>query len=274
MSKKMLSLLLAAYSFSLVQAAVEYSEGAPNPNNIQVVPVEGTPEADDIDLRIQYPPIGKLESKNPVHLEMRIDWFPLGVETDFPRQNEIYNDHKGQSIHVFIDDNEYFEVTEALFDSVDDHDEYFDQIAEADIPFTLTPGLHVIRAIPCRSFGESLKKNKNAETSFFYFQKRTKETFNLDAPYLTYNEPQGTYRDAHKPILLDFYIDNCALSKDGYKVRITIDGQNQRFLYDWTPYYIYGLGKGEHTIRLELISPQNKLVPGPFNDVQRKIVLE
>lgn len=267
-------LLCAAFSFTSVQAAVEYQEGSVNPNNIQVVPVEGTPEADDIALRIQYPGNGKVEKKNPVHVEMRLDWFPLGVETDFPRKNEIYDDNYGQSIHVFIDDNEYFEVSEALFDAVDDHDEYFDQITEFDIPGTLTPGLHVIRAFPCRSFGESLKKNNNGVVSTFYFQNKTKETFDMNAPYLTYNEPQGKFGDAHKPILLDFYINNCILSKDGYKVRITIDEANQRFLYDWTPYYIYGLSKGQHVIRLELISPQNTPVPGPFNDVKRKITIE
>jgi hypothetical protein len=257
-----------------MQGAVEYQEGQSNPNNIQVVPVEPTPEPDDIAIRIQYPSEGRVEKKNPVRVEMRIDWFPLGVDTDLPRKDEIFDSKSGQCLHVFVDDQDYFTVCEALFDAVDDHDEYFDQIAEFDIPFSLTPGLHVIRAFPCRSFGESLKKPKNSVAKTFYFEKKDSKTFDLNQPYLTYNEPQGSFEDPNKPILLDFYINNCTLSKDGYKVRLTIDGANQRFLYDWVPYYIYGLGKGEHTIRLELISPQNTPVAGPFNDVQKKFTIQ
>lgn len=267
-------LLSAVCSFSSIYPAVEYQEGESNLTNIQVVPVSATPEADDIALRIQYPTNDRVEKKLPIHVEMRIDWFPLGVEVDFHRREEIYNSNQGQSIHVFVDDQEYFIVNEALFDALDDHDEFFDQIAEFDLPGPLSPGLHVIRAFPCRSYGESLKKPGNFLASTFYFQTKTKQTFDLKQPFLTYNEPQGTIQDAAKPVLLDFYISNCALSKDGYKVRITIDGKNQRFLYDWTPYYIYGLNTGKHEIHLELISPQNTPVPGPFNNVKRTFILE
>lgn len=275
LNKNVYSLFFGAVLFtSALQSAVELQEGSPNPNTIQVVPVDPSPAANDIALRIQYPKNGTIEKKQPVHIETRVDWFPLGIQTDLPRKNEIYDDNKGQSIHIFIDNYDYFEINEALFDAVDDHDEFFDQIAEMDIPFNLAPGAHIIRAFACRSFGESLKMPKNFISGVFYFQKKGPLEIDLKSPFLTYNEPQGTYQDASKPILLDFYISNCALSKDGYKVRVTIDGKNQRFLYDWTPYYIYGLPKGKHTVRLELISPQNTLVPGSFNDVTRKFIIE
>ena len=99
----------------------------------------------------------------------------------------------------------------------------------------------------------------------------------LDKPYLTYNEPQGEFivdKRNPKPILLDFYIHNCELSKDGYKVRLTIDNANQRILNSWQPYYIYGLKKGTHKIRLELLDPENSLLPGMFNKVERTIVVK
>ncbi len=268
--KNMYSLLFGtALLTSSLQAGVELQEGAPNPNAIQIVPVDSSPGANDIAIRIQYPKNGTIEKKQPVHLEIRVDWFPLGIQTELPRKNEIYDDDEGQSIHVFIDDREYFEINEALFDAVDDHDEFFDQIAEKDIPFTLSPGAHIIRAFPCRSFGESLKNAKNFVSGVFYVQTKSEIPVDLKKPFLTYNEPQGSYQDPSKPILLDFYINNCALSKDGYKVRVTIDGKNERFLYDWSPYYIYGLSSGSHKIKLELISPQNTVVPGLFNTVER-----
>jgi hypothetical protein len=73
--------------------------------------------------------------------------------------------------------------------------------------------------------------------------------------------------------LLDFYLSNCDLSPDGYKVRLTVDGTMTRVISSWQPYYISGLKKGTHTIRLELIDEKNLLVPGIFNDNQRTITI-
>ena len=267
-------LLCAALPITLIYAAVEFKEGSPNPNDVQIVPVDPTPEPNDVALRISYPKSGEIEKDQPVRGEMRLDWFPLGVNSDFPRKDELFKDNIGQSIHVFIDDHDYFEINEALFDAVDDHDDYFDQIAGFKIPFSLSPGAHIIRAFPCRSYGESLKDSKRFVSSVFYLDKKGEIPADLKKPYLTYNEPQGIYPDENKPVLLDFYITNCSLSKDGYKVRVTIDNTNQRFLYSWTPYYIYGLKKGEHVVHLELINPQNIIVPGVFNDIKKTFTIE
>lgn len=275
MPSKSLALLCGAtLSMLSLYAAVEFNGGNPNPTDIQVVPVERTPEPNGIELRIQYPLYGYLEKEKTVDMQLRLDWLPLGVDSDFPREHEIYNSKEGQSLHIFIDDHDYFEVNEALFDALDGHDEYFDQIAEFSVPFPLSPGIHVVRAFPCRSFGESLKEGKASIASVFYYQKKEGKAPDFKKPYLTYNTPQGVIEGVGKPVLLDFYINNCALSKDGYKVRVTIDGGNERFLYEWSPYYIYGLGSGKHTIHLELMSPQNTLVPGPFNDVTKTFTIE
>ncbi len=258
------------------EAGVELKEGPANPNDIQIVPVEKTPEPGQVSLSIQYPKNGKLETEAPVDVEMRLDWFPLGVDSgNFPRRKEIRNSSEGQTLHVFIDTFGYFTINEALFDAVDNHDDFYDQIAEFQIPYKLTPGMHIIRAFPCRSFGESLKDNNPSVAEIFYY--KTKEPsmdIDFSKPYLTYNEPQGSFPDPKQPILLDFYINNCALSKDGYKVRVTIDDANERFLYDWVPYYIYGLNPGTHKIQMELISPQNDIVPGIFNKVTKTFTIE
>lgn len=271
------SLLLGSMFFTVsVQAGVELKEGPSNPNDIQIVPVERSPEPGQVSLRIQYPKNQHVETEQPVEMEMRVDWFPLGYDSgNLPRRKEVANSSVGQSIHVFIDNFGYFPINEALFDALDNHDDFYDQIAEFKIPYKLSPGMHVVRAFPCRSFGESLKENNRSVIETFYY--KTKEP-NMDLdfskPYLTYNEPQGNFSDHKKPILLDFYINNCALSKDGYKVRITLDGANQRFLYDWVPYYIYGLDPGTHTIQLELLNPQNEPVQGIFNNVSRSFTIE
>ncbi len=274
--KSTLLLLGSLLCTSTIQAGVELREGPPNPSSIQIVPVDRSPEPGQVSIRLQYPKSGHIETEQPVDMEMRVDWFPLGVDSgNLPRRKEVADSNQGQTIHVFIDHFGYFTINEALFDAIDNHDDFYDQIAEFKLPYKLSAGMHIVRAFPCRSFGESLKESNCSLASVFYYEsKEPGMKVDFSQPYLTYNEPQGSFSDPSKPILLDFYINNCTLSKDGYKVRVTLDGGNQRFLYDWTPCYIYGLGTGTHTLQLELMSPQNEPVPGIFNNVSRSFTME
>lgn len=249
-----------------------------NFNGLQVVPVSPTPDPDHVETRVRYPKGNELRASSPIKGQIRLEGFALGVDTEQPRRKEIWNDSKGQSLHVFIDNQPYFPVNEALIDALDDVENYFDQTADFEIPFKLQPGMHVIRVFPVRSYNESVKSERAFAASIFYYQERKDNPqVDLSQPYLTYNEPQGEYdydRKNLQPILLDFYVTNCNLSKDGYKVRLTIDNENQRILTSWQPYYIYGLKKGQHRIRLELLDPQNNYVSGLFNDVTRTIVIK
>lgn len=273
--------LLAAIALSLLSTSgfcASLEEHAPNPKELQVVPVEATPDPYEVETRILYPRENELKTSAPIKGQIRIEGFALGVDSEQPRMKQIWNDPEGQSIHIFIDNLPYIAVNEAFIEALDDVDDYFDQTADFEIPYKLQPGMHVIRTFPARSYNESVKSARAFTASIFYYQeKKENAEIDLSAPYLTYNEPQGEYDYGTKniqPILLDFYLTNCDLSKDGYKVRLTIDNDNQRVLTSWQPYYIYGLKKGMHAIRLELLNPQNKPVPGPFNDVQRTIVLK
>lgn len=256
----------------------ELENTTPNPKSIQVIPVDPTPDPDHVDTKILYPKENEVKSSSPVKGQIRLQGYALGTDTDQPRKKEIWNSSEGQSLHIFIDNQPYFEVNEALIDALDDVQDYFDQTADFEIPFKLQPGMHVIRAFPVRSYNESVKSDRAFTARTFYYQeKKNNPQLDLSGPYLTYNEPQGEYNYNNKnlqPILLDFYITNCQLSKDGYKVRLTIDNDNLRILTTWQPYYIYGMKKGMHRIRLELIDPQNKPVPGLLNDVTRTIVIK
>lgn len=253
-------------------------EQTPNPNGVQVVPVDPTPDPDHVETKILYPKENELKSSAPVKGQIRLDGYALGTDTEQPRKKEIWNDPEGQSLHIFIDNQPYFAVNEALIDALDDVEDYFDQTADFEIPFKLQPGMHVIRVFPVRSYNESVKSDKAFAARIFYFQeKKDNAQVDLSKPYLTYNEPQGEYdydKKNNPPVLLDFYITNCSLSRDGYKVRLTVDNENQRILTSWQPYYIYGLKKGMHRVRLELLDPQNNPVPGIFNDITRTFVLK
>jgi hypothetical protein len=272
------SILTLLSSLILGSAHCAYlEEQTPNPNGIQVVPVDPTPDPNEVETKILFPKMGELRTSTPIKGQIRVDGVALGVDTDQPRQKEIWNDPEGQSLHIFIDNQPYFSVNEAFIDALDDVEEYYDQTADFTIPYKLQPGVHVIRVFPVRSYNESIKSRRAFTASIFYYQeKKDNQKIDLSLPYLTYNEPQGEYDYDQKnpqPILLDFYLTNCDLSKDGYKVRLTIDNDNQRTLISWQPYYIYGLKKGMHRIRLELLDLQNNPVAGTFNDVTRTIVI-
>ncbi len=249
---------------------------ATNPKEIRIVTVDPTPEPNETATKILFPRDGEMKDSTPIKGQIQLEGFPLGVDSEFERKKEIFNSPEGQSLHIFIDNQPYFAVDEALINALDDTQEFFDQTADFEIPFKLQPGMHVIRTFPVRSFNESLKGDGCfASRIFYYKEKISNPQIDLTAPYLTYNEPQGeyTYRKS-QPILLDFYLTNCQLSKDGFKVRITIDNTVTRILTSWQPYYIYGLNKGLHRIHLELLDQQNTLIPGLFNDVERTIVIK
>lgn len=248
-----------------------------NAKGLQVIPVDPTPDPYEVETRILYPRKNEMKKSAPVKGQIRLSGIALGVDTEQPRAKEIWNDPEGQSLHIFIDNQPYFAVNEAFIDALDDIDTYYDQTADFEIPFKLQPGMHVIRTFPVRSYNESVKSDRAFTASTFYYQeKKENPQIDLSQPYLTYNEPQGEYDLGKKPqpILLDFYLTNCDLSRDGYKIRLTIDNDNQRTLTSWQPYYIYGLQKGMHRIRLELLDPQNNYVPGLFNDITRTIVIK
>ena len=257
--------------------AAEMKELHPNPKGVRIVPVDPTPEGDEVRTIIQYPKNNELKSSSPITGQIKLEGFPLGVDSDFPRKREIDNSSDGQTLHIFVDNQPYFEENEALMDALDDFEEYYDQTVGFEIPFSLQPGMHIIRTFPVRSFRESLKGDGCFDAHIFYYKtKKDNAQIDLAAPYLTYSEPQGEYtysKEKPQPILLDFYITNCELSRDGYKVRLTIDNEVQRTLYTWVPYYIYGLKKGMHRIRLELLDEQNAVVPGMLNDIERTIVV-
>jgi hypothetical protein len=258
--------------------AAELQEHAPNPKGIRVVPVNPTPEPDQVKTRIVFPKADELVSSQPIKGQIKVEGYPLGTDSDFPREKEIFNDREGQSLHVFIDNQPYFPLNEAVIDALEDFENYYDQSVIFQVPYTLQPGMHVMRVFPVRSYRESLKGDNCYDMHVFYYRIiKDNPQMILDGPYLTYNEPQGEFtmdKRNPKPILLDFYIHNCELSKDGYKVRLTIDNANQRTLTSWQPFYIYGLKKGVHRIRLELLDPQNVRVAGLFNDVERTIVVK
>ncbi len=245
----------------------------PQKETIRVMPVGRTPEPVTTVLAIAVPKAGETVSGNPVWLQFRVDGYTLGSNSQFDRADEIVNSDIGQSAHIVIDDKPYFPVNEPAIDPFNEDGWYYDMSYKLALPFQLKEGMHTIRMFLARSFGESLK-NENTFTAmnFYVGDQSNRSAVDLSQPFLTYNEPSNDfYLVEDRPVLLDFWISNAELTTDGYKVRLIIDGKTNRLLTSWQPYYIYGLTKGKHTVRLELVDNKNLVVSGPFNNVERTI---
>ena len=265
----LLSCLLPLYGSQLSARTDSTSK-----NEIRVMPVARTPESNTVMLRIAVPKSGEIVSGNPVWMQFRIDGYSLGSDSSqFGRASEIALSPLGQTVHVIVDNEPYFPVMEPAINPFNEEGWYYTTGYKFKLPIALKPGMHILRAFPARSFGESLKGDNTFQVTPFFVGEATqfRKDIDLTQPYLTYNEPSGQIAlTTDKPVLLDFLIANCELTPDGYKVRLTIDGSENRMITSWQPYYIYGLSSGKHTIRLELLNGNAK-VRGSFNDVERTI---
>lgn len=238
---------------------------------IQLVPVDPTPQPDCAFVRIQTPHDEKIVTAKNLWTSIRMRGYPLGYMSDFLRKNELPNSKLGQSIHIIVDDKPYFAYSGPSADPFIEQGDYFQEIYRIAVRFPLEDGMHTLRVFPARSYGEGLKTLECFDAITFYInEKKIDWAKSLRRPFLTYNEPSHhlTYVEG-RPVLVDFYASNCELSKDGYKVRMTIDETHQRLLPELRPYFIYGLGKGNHTIRLELVDAKSEPVPGGYNDITR-----
>jgi len=96
-------------------------------------------------------------------------------------------------------------------------------------------------------------------------------------PLLTYSRPKGEYKgEDADPIMIDFWFSNAKLIGEGgqYRVRYSIDNGEAKFLDKWEPIWLSGWISGKHTIKLELVDKDSKLVDnGGYNSTTREITV-
>ena len=125
---------------------------------------------------------------------------------------------------------------------------------------------NIVLAFLSRSFHESVKQ-KDAFVLKQYNFEDSQATIDIqEDPLLFFSRPKGTYKEnSNQKVLLDFYLVNTELSKNGNKVKVTLDG-HEFTIHKWQPYIIEGLQKGEHKIKIELIDSANKPILSRFNN--------
>ncbi len=263
-------LLLFAFACN---SSSDTDKGEKNDNdtmNVQLNPSEGwTMTVGGITLKektesSEYPdaelslisPDGNIVSGESTHFEFKVKNYELQAQSPDAGFQMCANSGKGQHIHLILNNAPYLARYDTAFEE------------------QLDDGAYVCLAFLSRSYHESIKNGTAHVLSTFTVGDAEAPDFDASAPHLFYSRPKGTYSGADtKKVLLDFFLINCDLSEDGYRLKATIDG-NEFILSKWTPYWIEGLPMGENTISLELLDADDNTVASPFNPVERSITLE
>lgn len=214
---------------------------------------------EDVSFDVTAPTDGSVLEGDSIDVSVALSGVELKSPTPGEGTNSLAYSMEGQHIHVIVDNEPY--------------------MAKYDTTFRiggLPPGEHTIVAFPSRSWHESVKNPGAVVARRFSIGDAPSEwSFDPSAPTLVYSRPKGEYagRDAAK-IMLDFYLLNVDLSEDGYRVIASVNGNVLDTLSEWVPYFITGLGNGEHSIGLKLIDADgNEVQNGPFGTIERTITV-
>lgn len=198
-----------------------------------------------------------LADTGDVKFQFEVSNYELGVQTPDAGERGIANSGKGQHIHFIVNNGPYSAHYEPGFTK------------------NMKEGHYVILSFLSRSYHEAVKNDNS-----YILQKMTVGTpdgqndFDPTGQHLFFSRPKGTYSgtDTEK-LMIDFFLINTTISPDGNKIQATVNGE-KHMITEWAPHYVEGLEKGEATVMLELLDKDGKLIPGPYNSVERKVTLE
>jgi len=227
-------------------------------NVISVVALEHSKSFDQASLKISSLEVEKLATDSVrLYVRYEIENFELTQQTE--HDHHMANSHDGQHIHFILDNQPYVALYKPEHSVV--------------IPIN---SKHYLLSFLSRSYHESIKTEKAFDLTYFKIDSQG----NLEIlpkptePGLFYSRPKGDYvgEDA-KELLLDFFITNCSLDNDTYRVNAIIN--DTEFVLDkWIPYKIIGLQTGKNTIRLNLIDKEANVVEGDNTSVERIFFLK
>lgn len=224
---------------------------------LKIYSLENSTAYPNSKLKMTNPPSGVDLAGGNNKFEFETTDYELGAQTPDASENGLANSGKGQHLHFILNNGPYSAKYEGAFEQ------------------ELEDGHYVMLAFLSRSYHMSVKSpDAYVLKQFVAGQPSGFKEANLKAPHMFYSRPKGTYKgDDTKKIMLDFYLVNCDLAADGYKVKANINGNDFTFA-KWVPYVIEGLPMGENKISLELIDAEGQTVASPFNPVERTFMLE
>ncbi|CAN5604596.1 hypothetical protein BH20ACI3_BH20ACI3_12980 [soil metagenome] len=228
----------------------------------------------------------------------------VGVKLHLAGDLKGYKPHKdpdtqkGNHVHVIMDNEPYeayyeleqpFELrnvvagkhTLRVFPSRPWHESYKSEGAFRMVTFTVKGGGDASKPTTTNS-GQTMANNNaagSAQTPGEGKDMKPSMAGDVDPtkPMITYSRPKGEYKGAEAdPIMIDFWLSNARLKGDGgeYRVRYIIDDDEPRYIDKWEPVWLSGWLAGKHTVRLELLGPdQFPVKNGEFNITTREITV-
>jgi len=192
--------------------------------------------------------------------------YELKMQTTDNANKMCNNSDKGQHIHFILDNGPY----KALYEP------------KNEMTFPNDGEEHLLMAFLSRSYHESIKSKGAAVVYHFKIDNKgnLKKLDDPKTPMVFYSRPKGDYmgKDVTN-VLLDFYVWNCTLSPDGYKVKAEIRNENlddQKLttaISKWEPHFIHNLGLGKCKVTLSLIDKDGNQVDGPETVASREFNL-
>lgn len=224
---------------------------------LKVSELEGSIAYPSASLGLVSPPRGADLMTGKNHFEFSLSGMDLGKATSDQASRGVLNGETGQYIALILNNQPQISMNAASTDQ------------------ELTDGHYVMLAFPNRSYHQSVKvPGSHVLAQFNVGQPDNYKELDTKAPHLFYHWPTGTIsgNGGSEKVLLDFYLVNCDLAPDGFKVIATING-TPFTLTKWASYTIEGLPMGENKIKLELQDATGKTVASPFNPVERTFVV-
>ncbi len=241
-------------------AATEEAQPAP-----ELSDVSPSPEYDGASLTVASASAENIgEDSAKVTFNFDVKNYELTMQTADNGSKLCNNSAKGQHIHFILDNQPY----QALYNPTNS--------------VVLANGTeHYLMAFLSRSYHQSVKSPGAALVYHFKVGENGKlEKLDDPAtPMVFYSRPKGTYiGDDTKNVLLDYYVWNCSLSPDGYKVNATLkspgDAAPVTFTMDkWESHFINNMVMGENAITLTLTDKDGNKVDGPCTEVTRTFTL-
>ncbi len=140
----------------------------------------------------------------------------------------------------------------------------------------LAEGQHILVAFPSRANHESVKTPNALSIVEFWVGKKGEKTQDTSKPTLVYSRPKGEYKgDMANHVLIDFELVNDKLAADKDKVHIAvtgpgIDGEKAADATTFgPPFYLDNLQDGSYSVKLDLVGPDGKPLPGSWNSNAR-----
>lgn len=185
----------------------------------------------------------------PNSLELKLKNYRLGGGTTDQEKKKVRLNETGQFLYFIKNNNVVRKKKELLID------------------FDLKRGTNTFFIAPARSYEMSVK-NDNSWLAFELTINNTNERASyrkITEPSVIICSPSGLYKEGNSErILLDFFIINSSIAKEGNKVKVIIDNKVNFVLDTWSPFYIEGLKEGRHSVKIDLIDKEGNKIEGKY----------